>query len=152
MNRTITFSIGAILIGCGMVFAAMQYAPATPSVVGTVAAFESVTPAQFEALAASGEYTVIDVRTEEEAAGGKVIANAKVIDYYKPNFRDELAKLDRNQQYLIYCRSGNRTGDTLKIMKSLGFTKVRDLKGGKNAWEQSGRTLVASDCESVTCS
>ena len=116
-------------------------AKATPP----VSAVGSVSPAQFEELAESGEYQIIDIRTPEEAAEGKVIADATVIDYYQPDFRANLAKLDRDQPYLIYCRSGNRSGDTLKIMQSLGFTEVRDLNGGKVAWERSGRSLVVPE-------
>ena len=144
MNQTITYSIVAVIIGCGLVAAAMQHNAQPKQIVtesDTVSAVGSVSPEQFEELAKTGEYTVIDIRTPEEIAEGKVFADALELNYYAPNFKTALAQLDREQPYLIYCRSGNRSGGTLKIMQSLGFTKVRDLKGGKVAWEKSGRTL-----------
>lgn len=106
------------------------------------ALFVTLSPAEFAKQADKKEVTVIDIRTPEEVAEGKVVADALELDYYSPDFKSELAKLDKDQTYLIYCRSGNRTGDTKRMMKSLGFTDVSDLQGGKVAWEQSGRELV----------
>lgn len=101
----------------------------------------SVSPDEFEALGRSGEYTVIDIRTPEEIAKGKVFADALEIDFYEPDFRTELSKLDRDGKYLIYCNSGNRTAETKSMMRWLGFKEMIDLEGGKVAWEESGRPL-----------
>jgi phage shock protein E len=136
---------GTILAGgiSGFVMATGGPVDAGPAlVVESQVISESIPPADFAAKHATGEYVVIDVRTPEEYAAGKVFADAALIDFYAADFRTKLSQLDKDQSYLIYCRSGNRTGQTLNIMKSLGFTKVYDLAGGKNAWEQSGRQLV----------
>lgn len=100
----------------------------------------SVSPTEFKNLADSGKYVLIDVRTPEELLpqnAGIIYKNALNIDFYKPDFRENLAKLDPNDKYLIYCHSGNRSGKTLKIMKEIGFKNVADLAGGKNAWDQT---------------
>jgi rhodanese-related sulfurtransferase len=73
---------------------------------------------------------VIDIRTPDEIALGKITEDALEIDYYNPNFKNDLDKLDKNKKYLIYCAHGNRTRDTKNIMKELGFKKVNDLEGG----------------------
>ena len=39
----------------------------------------------------------------------------------------EIEKLDKSKSYKLYCRSGNRSGQTLKIMKELGFKDVENL-------------------------
>ncbi len=72
---------------------------------------------------------LIDVRTIGEYDTGHY-DGARMIDFYSPNFKAELAKMDRNKQYFIYCRSGSRSGQSLQIMRELGFTNVYDLAGG----------------------
>lgn len=75
------------------------------------------------------EAVLIDVRTIGEYDAGHY-EGARMIDFYSPDFKAELAKMDRNKQYFIYCRSGSRSGQALQIMRKLGFTKIYDLAGG----------------------
>lgn len=82
-------------------------------------------------------FELIDVRTLQEYQAGK-IADATDIDFYSPDFQQQLSQLDRNKQYLIYCHTGNRSGQTLTIMKNLGFSNVEDISGGIAAWAQAG--------------
>ena len=88
---------------------------------------------EFLSLSESKENVILDIRTKEEYLGGH-LANSKNIDYYASDFKEELNKLDKQQTYLIYCRSGNRSSTALQIMKGLGFSKVYELEGGLNAW------------------
>lgn len=73
--------------------------------------------------------TLLDVRTAGEFASGH-IEGAMNLDFYAPNFADQIAALDRTTPYFVYCRSGNRSGQTVGLMKQLGFTNVTDLPGG----------------------
>lgn len=102
-----------------------------------------VDAATFATLEAAG-YTIIDIRTPEEIAAGKVTPDALELDYYAADFPSQLATLDRTNSYALYCRSGNRSGDTLARMRALGFTDVVDLSGGIVAWQASGRPLVTA--------
>ena len=79
------------------------------------------------------ESQVIDVRTPEEYALG-YIEGAILIDYKASDFQASISALNRNITYLIYCRSGNRSGKASIIMDSLGFKKIYDLKGGFMNW------------------
>ncbi|MBT7653783.1 MAG: rhodanese-like domain-containing protein [Flavobacteriaceae bacterium] len=79
------------------------------------------------------ESQVIDVRTPEEYALG-YIEGAILIDYKAADFHASISALNRNVTYLIYCRSGNRSGKASIIMDSLGFKKIYDLKGGYMNW------------------
>lgn len=79
------------------------------------------------------ESQVIDVRTPEEYALG-YIEGAILIDYKAADFHSSISALNRNVTYLIYCRSGNRSGKASIIMDSLGFKKIYDLKGGYMNW------------------
>lgn len=85
--------------------------------------------------------TVIDLRTPEEFAEGH-LAGATMIDFYADDFRDRLADLDPDESYLIYCRSGNRSGQTREIMAELGFGDVVDVDGGIVAWSGAGLPVV----------
>jgi len=93
-------------------------------------------------MAESGEYKIIDIRTEEEYAVGHLV-NASQIDYYKTDvFKNYLDTLDKNAKYLIYCRSGNRSRNAMEIMRNKGFKNVADLAGGITAWTTQGLPVV----------
>jgi len=83
------------------------------------------------------DFVIIDVRTPEEFADGH-IENAINLDYNSETFRDELNKLDKNKTYLIYCRSGSRSGSALNIMKELNFREVYNMLGGIIDWKAAG--------------
>ncbi len=84
---------------------------------------------------------LLDVRTPEEFAAGH-IEGARNIDINGGNFEELVGALDKKVPYALYCRSGNRSGTALGIMKGLGFTSTYHLGGGIGAWTQSGRALV----------
>ncbi len=65
-----------------------------------------------------------------------------MIDFYEPGFADEIAALDPEGEYLLYCRSGNRSGQTAALMAELGFEQVWDLDGGVIAYGAAGLDLT----------
>lgn len=69
---------------------------------------------------------IIDVRTPEEFNEG-FVKGAVNIDVSNPNFESEIAKLDKEAAYSIYCRSGNRSAVAIEIMRDAGFTNLVDL-------------------------
>ncbi len=99
-----------------------------------------VSPGEAAALAADPEVTVIDVRTPEEYADGH-LAGATLIDFYADSFAEQIGGLDRDQAYLVYCRSGNRSGQATALMDELGFDQVYDIDGGVLAWGADGLPL-----------
>ncbi len=84
---------------------------------------------------------ILDLRTPEEFNAGH-IEGATMIDFYSPDFEDRLAELDRDAAYVIYCRSGNRSGQTREIMERLAFADVVDIDGGIQAWAKQGHPTV----------
>ncbi|MCV6604804.1 MAG: rhodanese-like domain-containing protein, partial [Porticoccaceae bacterium] len=77
---------------------------------------------------------ILDIRTAKEFIEGH-IAGAVNIDYYSDDFRQSLAALDKGKTYLVHCRSGGRSGRSLKLFNELGFEKVIHLDGGIKAWK-----------------
>ncbi len=78
-------------------------------------------------------FVILDVRTPAEFQQGH-LKNAKNIDFYANTFRGQLDTLDPQKTYLVYCRSGNRSGKTLKMMEQTGFKKVYNMLGGVGQW------------------
>tara|TARA_B100001146_G_scaffold130487_1_gene114623 strand:+ start:149 stop:547 length:399 start_codon:yes stop_codon:yes gene_type:complete len=81
------------------------------------------------------ENIILDVRTKEECSESKIPGSLN-IDYYSENFKDNLDKLNKNLNYYIYCRSGNRSGKTVMILREKGFKNVFNLEGGILAWKK----------------
>lgn len=100
-----------------------------------------VSPTEAHALIRSGDVEVIDVRTPEEYSEGHV-EGATLVDFYEPDFADRIAELDRDQEYVVYCRSGNRSSQATALMAEQGFAAVDDVDGGIVAWEAAGLPLV----------
>ncbi len=100
-----------------------------------------ISTAEAAQLAVDPGVVVIDVRTPEEFAEGH-IEGAALIDINSPTFGDEIDALDRDADYLVYCRSDNRSGQAVAIMQQLGFEQLWDMDGGVIAWSAEGRPLV----------
>lgn len=69
---------------------------------------------------------LLDVRTAEEYSTGN-IPNSINIDVLSSDFKSKIDLLDKNKEYLIYCRSGNRSSIAASIMATNGFIKIYNL-------------------------
>jgi rhodanese-related sulfurtransferase len=106
----------------------------------SVVLLETVSVKEFATYIEGYDVTRIDVRTSEEFVVGH-IENSFNIDFYAEDFTEQLEVLDHNASYAIYCHSGNRSGQTLAIMREQGFTDVVNLDGGIVAWTSVGQKL-----------
>lgn len=86
-------------------------------------------------LDAADDLLLLDVRTPVEYQmtniGGTLIP--------LPELQERLHELDdfREQEIVVVCRSGARSGSAVAFMKKSGFSKVRNLKGGLLAWSDT---------------
>ncbi|MEO0897138.1 MAG: rhodanese-like domain-containing protein [Bacteroidota bacterium] len=95
-------------------------------------------PKEFQtAMQNSGQYILLDVRTPEEYASGK-IQGAKNINVRNRSFNQEVAQLDINLPVFVYCHSGGRSAYAASKLQSMGFLQVYDLRGGITAWKSQG--------------
>lgn len=85
-----------------------------------------------ETLESTPNAVLIDVRTPAEFASG-AIGNAINIDIMSYNFQQDIAKLSKDKTYMVYCRSGNRSGQACSVMSKMGLT-CYNLAGGISAW------------------
>lgn len=79
------------------------------------------------------KFTILDVRTAGEYFP-EHIEGAVYRDFYATDFQLQLDSLDKSRTFLIYCRSGNRSGQTLTMMEDLGFQTVYNMLGGMSSW------------------
>lgn len=54
-----------------------------------------------------------------------------------PNRLDEIEAL-KNEEILIHCRSGARSGRAAAYLTAEGYTNVRNVLGGMLAWQAAG--------------
>ncbi len=140
----LTLSVTA-LAGCGGSTAqvsAPTSAPAAPTVAAPT--IERVAPEKALEIIREHKgdpnFVVLDVRTPQEYRSGH-IAGAINIDFYAPDFPKRLDKLDKNKTYVVYCRSGHRSGQAVSLMRQLGFTHIYDVQGGLSTWVRQGLPL-----------
>ncbi len=74
---------------------------------------------------------IIDVRETDEVAQGK-IPGAINMPLGLIEFR--MQELDKNQPYIMVCRSGGRSGQATGFLESHGYD-VTNMSGGMLAWE-----------------
>jgi rhodanese-related sulfurtransferase len=84
----------------------------------------------------SGEnLNLIDVREPHENAefniGGQLLPLGKV-QIMQIEDIEEL----KNEEVIVYCRSGNRSGQAALMLETFGFTDVKNLTGGMLAWKE----------------
>ena len=106
-------------------------------------AAQKVSPKEFSEVIADPTIVILDVRTPQEFAEGH-LANAINIDFQSGKFEQEIASLDKTKTYAVYCRSGNRSGQAVKVMAKAGFTSLYDMDGGIIDWQAAGGQIVTN--------
>ncbi|MEY3278611.1 MAG: hypothetical protein RLZZ426_1097 [Actinomycetota bacterium] len=81
---------------------------------------------------------VVDVRTAGEFAAGHV-AGSLNIDAEASSFDTNIAQLDPNETYLVYCQSGRRSAIAAQKMTDAGLTVLDG--GGIDAMLGNGWSL-----------
>ena len=140
-NLMISVFLGALIIGVLLTSACIQTETNTAKSETQIQIIENITPKEAYILIQENKdnpnFLILDVRTPEEFLG-EYIENAINLDYYSDTFRNDLKKLGKDKTYLMYCRSGNRSGSALNIMKELDFREVYNMLGGIIKWKSEG--------------
>ena len=97
---------------------------------------QNITAEEVKARLDKGEkLNLVDVREPHENAefniGGTLYPLGKVQSMQV----DELEDL-KNEEVIVYCRSGNRSGQAAMILDMLGFKNTKNLVGGMLDWQQ----------------
>lgn len=83
---------------------------------------------------------LVDVRETEEHSDG-IISGALLIPMRQ--FRSLLPNLvkDKDQEIVVYCRSGHRSAICARSAMEMGFTNVFSLRGGILSWYREGYAI-----------
>lgn len=95
----------------------------------------NITAEEVKARMDAGEkLNLLDVREPHENAefniGGILLPLGKVQTMQVEDIEDL-----RTEEVILYCRSGNRSGQSALILEQLGFANVKNLVGGMLGWE-----------------
>ena len=80
-------------------------------------------------LSKKNKFQLIDVRTNDEFNINR-LTNAINIDFYDSVFLRGFEKFNKDDNILLYCRSGRRSLLGAKILVKNGYKNIYDLKGG----------------------
>lgn len=83
----------------------------------------------------NGAGNLIDVREYAEFAGGRV-KSAKLIPL--GDIEKRYAEIDPDKPAFLMCRSGKRAAEAQRKLLALGFSDVRNVRGGFEAWKTAG--------------
>jgi rhodanese-related sulfurtransferase len=122
-----------ILVVVALITVAVKTNAQTQSTVIT-----NLSSERFKAITESDKAGVIvDLRTPDEIAKG-YIKGAVFVDYLSKEWEKEVAKLDKNKTYYVYCAAGGRSSDAAEYMEKHGFKKVYNLEKGFSEWSKKG--------------
>lgn len=103
--------------------------PVDPSKVQPVEA------AQLADALDAGKVRLIDVRTDDEVAGGMIPGAEHIpIDRFDPAMLD----LSDGREVVFYCQAGRRSARAAERLSNRIGRKVRHLEGGIEAWQAAG--------------
>ena len=120
--RRLWKTLAALLVGVGL--------------IAGVTACSSPAPVDMSNVTA-----VFDVRTPSEYAAGH-LQGAQLMDIQGSAFQSQIAKLDKNGTYVVYCKSGNRAGQAVTAMQAIGIKNVTNAGSLEQAAKSTGLTIV----------
>ena len=123
-----------VLAGCAGHGGTLRPPSPTASTTPTV---RSVTPADAQVLADADLATILDVRGPDEFDVGH-LPGALLVDFEGPGFDAAVADLPRQATYVVYSNGDARAISAAERLLALGFSDVRDLVGGLDAWVTAG--------------
>ncbi len=96
---------------------------------------QNITAQEVKARIDAGEQLhLVDVREPHEHADFNIGGTLYPLGKIQTMQVDELEPL-KEQEVIVYCRSGNRSAQAAMILDMLGFINTKNLVGGMMNWE-----------------
>jgi hydroxyacylglutathione hydrolase len=86
-----------------------------------------------ELWAQRDKVAIIDVRRDDERAGGYIPGSIQIVLDTLP---DQMDKIPKDKTIVFVCKSGGRSARATTWALSEGFKSVYNLRGGMTLWEQ----------------
>ena len=98
-----------------------------------------ITPAELRQRQQAGETpTIFDVRETWEHEEGAIPGAQNIPLNALPDQLENLENL-KNQEVIVHCKGGGRATSAKAYLTQQGFTNVRNLTGGYQAYEAAGQ-------------
>lgn len=82
---------------------------------------------------------ILDVRTDGEYRDGHIEG---AVNIPVNELEGRLGELEKEDETLVYCRTGNRSGTAVGILKENGYEKIFHMNKGITAWTAAGYPTV----------
>lgn len=97
---------------------------------------QNITAEELKSRIDAGEkINLIDVREPHENADFNIGGTLYPLGKIQTMQVDELEPL-KDEEVILYCRSGNRSGQACLILDTLGFKETKNLSGGMLGWQE----------------
>jgi adenylyltransferase/sulfurtransferase len=105
----------------------------TPAPAAADAELFEIGPRELAAALERGEVTLIDVREPHEYEITH-IEGARMIPLGR--LPERLGELDSSEEIVLHCHYGERSMRALEFLRQSGFRKLKNLRGGIDAWSR----------------
>jgi adenylyltransferase/sulfurtransferase len=101
---------------------------------------DEITPKELKRLMdGQSKVVLLDVREPHEYELCR-IEGSKLIPLRE--LKQRIGELDKESEMVVYCQVGTRSARAVELLSSLGFSKVRNLKGGIRAWAEDVDRMI----------
>ena len=99
----------------------------------------------FSRLSHKQKFNLLDVRTKNEF--DRAHLNGAILlplDEITLEALDQIGldQAKKDEEIIVYCLSGPRGDDAVKILKKLGYTNIKNMTGGLLTWRAQGYGLI----------
>jgi rhodanese-related sulfurtransferase len=88
-----------------------------------------------ERMSAGEKLNILDVREPHENTEFNIGGILVPLGQIQTMQLDEIENL-KDEELIVYCRSGNRSGQACLILAAAGFSNVKNLTGGMLLWRE----------------
>jgi len=104
-----------------------------------ISASEKINASELKEELKNKDFTFINVHTPYE---GEIPGTDTFIEYDSFVATKTQLPKDKNAEIILYCRTGKMSTEALLTLKKLGYTNVKHLEGGMEAWEKEGEITL----------
>ena len=98
---------------------------------GSAGAGRDITAPELAERVKTNHLKLLDVREPHEL---QISALPNAVNIPLGQLAARLSELDSAEDMVVFCKAGTRSARALELLASAGFKKVKNLKGGINAW------------------
>ena len=135
LNKTIILlSVVGLIIG-GILVKNISRSKSSPEVEG----YKNISVQEFDSELTTSDPFVVDVHTPEQK---HIPGTDAFIDFTQVKDRLDEFPENKDAPILVYCRSGSMSVSASKDLTEAGYTNVKNLVGGVNAWREAHQEII----------